>query len=195
MSAKAIAGRHFKTTVHPEVCIATSCIHRLTFPLRENPNLRIHLSPSALHTRGMSHKTFTHTHRVTYAECTVGNHVYYARYLDLLEAARGEFFRALGLPFQRLHNDGTVFPVIEARLRYKGAARYDDVLKIDLWLTALDRVRLNFAYRIVNEADKLLVEANTLHACTSVDDKLKRLPEGLVSELKPYVAAAAGSVT
>jgi len=29
---------------------------------------------------------FVHTHRVTYAECTVGNHIYHARYLDLLEA-------------------------------------------------------------------------------------------------------------
>jgi acyl-CoA thioesterase FadM len=39
---------------------------------------------------------FCHTHRVTYAECTVGNHVYHSRYLDLLEAARGEFIRSLG---------------------------------------------------------------------------------------------------
>ena len=39
---------------------------------------------------------FRHTHRVTYAECTVGDHVYHSRYLDLLEAARGEFMRSLG---------------------------------------------------------------------------------------------------
>jgi len=58
----------------------------------------------------MSHQIFTHTHRVTYAECTIGNHVYYARYLDLLETARGEFFRALGMTFQQLHDNGTVFP-------------------------------------------------------------------------------------
>jgi acyl-CoA thioesterase FadM len=37
-----------------------------------------------------------HTHRVSYAECTVGNHIYHSRYLDLLEAARGEFIRSLG---------------------------------------------------------------------------------------------------
>jgi hypothetical protein len=36
----------------------------------------------------MGDQTFRHTHRVTYAECTVGNHIYYARYLDLLEAAK-----------------------------------------------------------------------------------------------------------
>lgn len=136
----------------------------------------------------MSHQKFIHTHRVTYAECTVGNHVYYARYLDLLEAARGEFFRTIGMTFQQLHDSDTLFPVIEARLRYKGAARYDDVLKIEIWLTELERVRLNFACRILNEPGKLLVEANTLHACASADDKLKRLPEELVTKLRPYLA-------
>ena len=135
----------------------------------------------------MSHQTFTHTHRVTYAECTIGNHIYYARYLDLLEAARGEFFRALGTTFQQWHDGGTVFPVIEARLRYKGAARYDDMLRIEVWLTELARVRMNFAHRILNESGKLLIEANTLHACASPDDKLKRLPEELVAKLQPYV--------
>jgi len=137
----------------------------------------------------MSHEIFVHTHRVTYAECTIGNHIYYARYLDLLEAARGEFFRAVGLTFQQLQNEGFIFPVIEARLRYKGAARYDDVLRIETWLTELERVRLNFAYRILNESGQLLVEAHTLHACTGLDDKLKRLPEALVRKLRPYLAA------
>jgi acyl-CoA thioester hydrolase len=141
----------------------------------------------------MSHQTFIHTHRVTYAECTIGNHVYYARYLDLLEEARGEFFRALGMPFQQLHESGTIFPVIEARVRYKGAARYDEVLRTEMWLTGLERVRLNFAGRIFNDQQKLLVEANTLHACTSTDDKPKRLPEELVAKLKPYVALAASA--
>ena len=38
---------------------------------------------------------YIYTHRVTYAECTVGNHIYHSRYLDLLEAARGEDFQGL----------------------------------------------------------------------------------------------------
>ena len=136
----------------------------------------------------MSHQTFVHSHRVTYAECTIGNHIYYARYLDLLEEARGEFFRALGLTFQQLHDSDTLLPVIEARLRYKGAARYDDVLRLEVWLTALERVRVNFAYRILNAGNQLLIEGATWHACTSTTDKLRRLPEELVAKLKPYVA-------
>jgi acyl-CoA thioester hydrolase len=136
----------------------------------------------------MSHRKFLHSHRVTYAECTLGNHIYYARYLDLLEAARGEFFRSLGMTFQQLQNDDTIFPVIEARLRYKAAARYDDVLQIEVWLAELARVRVDFAYRIFNQHQTLLVEANTLHACTATNEKPKRVPEELAAQLKPYVA-------
>ena len=66
---------------------------------------------------------FQCTHRVTYAECTVGDHIYHARYLDLLEAARGEFMRALGGPVLAWQDADYIFPVIEARLRYRYPAR------------------------------------------------------------------------
>jgi acyl-CoA thioester hydrolase len=102
--------------------------------------------------------TFIHQHRVTYADCTVGNHVYYARYLDLLEAARGEFFRSLGGTLLKWQEAGFMFPVVEAHLRYKMLARYDDLLSIEVWVTTAERVRLNFEYRITNQAGELVLE-------------------------------------
>ena len=140
----------------------------------------------------MSAPIFRHTHRVTYAECTVGNHIYYGRYLDLLEAARGEFFRHLGAPFLQWQQADTIFPVIECHLRYKAAARYDDVLAIEVWITQLEKVRLNFAYRIFNQENSLLVEGETRHVCASLQDKLKKLPEDLVARLRPWLAEPAG---
>jgi len=115
--------------------------------------------------RAMSALVFRHTHRVTYAECTVGDHIYYARYLDLLEAARGEFFRQLGVTFLEWQVRDTTFPVIECRLRYKSPARYDDVLAIEARVTAAEKVRLNFGRRILNQNNSLILEAETFHAC------------------------------
>ena len=132
---------------------------------------------------------FQYSHRVTYSECTVGNHIYYARYLDLLEAARGEFFRSLGTTFLQWQEKDTIFPVIECRLRYKIPARYDDVVAIEVWVTAVEKVRLNFAYRILNQTGALVLEAETFHVCTGVNEKLKRLPEELRSLLKTYLPA------
>jgi acyl-CoA thioester hydrolase len=139
----------------------------------------------------MSNVPFRHPHRVSYADCTLGNHIYYARYLDLMEAARGEFFRWLGHPLLQLQAEERLFPVIEARLRYKAPARYDDVLDIELWPTLVERVRLNFAARIVRPADgKLILEAETDHVCTSLAEKPRRLPEELAAKLKALCPAA-----
>ncbi len=130
---------------------------------------------------------FRHQHRVTYAECTIGDHVYHSRYLDLLEAARGEFMRSLGQPVLSLQAADYIFPVIEARLRYRLPARYDDLLTIEVWMTLVQRVRLNFGHRILNQRGKTILEADTFHACTSRDEKPKRLPSELVAKLTPYL--------
>ena len=133
---------------------------------------------------------FRHLHRVTYAECTVGNHIYYARDLDLLEAARGAFFREIGVTFLQCQERDTIFPVVECHLRYKAPAHYDDSLTIEVWPTAIERVRLNFAYRITNQAGGLILEAETSHVCAALNEKPKRLPEELVGRLRPYLPAA-----
>ncbi len=130
---------------------------------------------------------FRHHHRVSYAECTIGDHIYHSRYLDLLEAARGEFMRALGKPVLELQVADYIFPVIEAKVRYKFPARYDDLLTIEVWMTRVERVRLNFGHRILNQDGKLIIEAETFHACTSRVEKPKRLPEELAAKLKPYL--------
>ena len=130
---------------------------------------------------------FRHTHRVTYAECTVGNHIYHSRYLDLLEAARGEFIRSLGPTVLHWQEKDVIFPVIEARLRFKLPARYDDLLSIEVWPTLVERVRLNFGHRVTNQHGKLVLEAETFHACTGIDEKPKRMPEELAEKLKPLL--------
>ena len=136
---------------------------------------------------------FRHPHRVSYAECTVGNHVYHSRYLDWLVAARGEFIRSLGSTVLQWQERDVIFPVIEARLRYKSPARYDDLLAIEVWPTLIERIRLNFGHRITNQDGKLVLEAETFHACTGANEKPKRLPEELAVKLKPYLRAAIGS--
>ena len=130
---------------------------------------------------------FRHTHRVSYAECTVGNHIYHSRYLDLLEAARGEFLRSLGSTVLHWQENDRIFPVVEARVRYKAPARYDDLLTIEVWPTFIEKIRVNFGHRVVNQHGKVILEVETFHVCTGFDDKPKRVPEELVAKIQPHV--------
>jgi acyl-CoA thioester hydrolase len=138
----------------------------------------------------MNRPVFSCTHRVIYAECTVGNHVYHARYLDLLEAARGEFVRALGSNLLQLQVQEIIFPIIECRLRFKAPARYDDLLTIEVWPTAVEKIRLNFGHRVLNQHQTVILEAETFHVCTGLNDKPKRLPVELVEKLQAQMQAA-----
>jgi len=130
---------------------------------------------------------FRYNHRVSYAECTVGNHVYHSRYLDLLEAARGEFLRSLGMTVLELQERDFIFPVIEAHLRYKFPARYDDLLTIEVRPILAEKIRINFGHRILNQDGKTILEAETFHVCTGLDEKPKRLPEEFVEKLKALI--------
>jgi len=134
----------------------------------------------------VSAQIFRHLYRVVYADCTLGNHIYYARYLDLVEAARGEFFRYLGISLLQLHEHDTLFPVVECHLRYKSPARYDDVLTIELWTTLVQGARVNFGFRILKDERILIVEGETFHVCTGVNEKPKRLPEELAAKLRVH---------
>jgi len=135
----------------------------------------------------MAEPVFRHTHRVIYSECTVGNHVYYARYLDMLEAARGEFMRQLGCSALQWQEAGTAFPVIGMEIAYKGPARYDDLLTIELWVIQMGGVRLTVGFRVLNAGGLLLAEGVTRHICATTDEKPKRLPKDLLEALRPYL--------
>jgi acyl-CoA thioester hydrolase len=138
----------------------------------------------------MGGSVFQHQHRVIYAECTLGNHVYYSRYLDMLEEARGELFRQLGCPFLALQEAGLAFPVLTAQVNYKGMAHYDDLLTVEVFVSELKGIRLNFNYRILNAAGTLLIEGETRHVCASIDGKPKRLPLEIQEKLQPYLVMA-----
>ena len=144
-------------------------------------------SQTAATVTAVSAQIFRHIYRVVYADCTLGNHIYYARYLDLVEAARGEFFRYLGISLLQLHEHDTLFPVVECHLRYKSPARYDDVLTIELWTTLVQGARVNFGFRILKDEKILILEGETFHVCTGLNEKPKRLPEELAAKLRIHI--------
>ena len=75
-------------------------------------------------------------------------------------------------------------------IAYKGPARYDDLLTIELWIAEMGGVRLTIGFRILNVGGALLAEGVTRHICATTDEKPKRLPKELVESLRPYLLSA-----
>ena len=106
---------------------------------------------------------------------------------DLLEAARGEFFRYLGKSFLEYQEEGVIFPVSEVHLKYFAFAEYDDELRIECRLTAIRGARLGFGYRITKGEGVRILEGETLHGCVEASGRATRLPPALKERLQPYL--------
>ena len=111
--------------------------------------------------------------------------VYHATYLRWFEVGRCELIRAAGLSYARMEESGQSLPVVEARLRYRAPARYDDVLDIQTGVVDLGRVRTSFGYRILRAADAMLLcEGETHHGCIDRSGRIVRFSAEVAEALR-----------
>src|SRR6201991_1308184 len=96
--------------------------------------------------------------RVRYAETDQMGVVYHSNYLIWFEVGRVEFIRGLGLDYKRMEiEEGCGITVVDAHLRYRAPARYDDELVVETKLLAARRAVIKFGYRILRVADGALL--------------------------------------
>ena len=135
-------------------------------------------SPDAAAHAGGS--TFKVTYRVIYGDTDRAGVVYYATYLRLFETGRTEYMRQiLGRPYKSMEEGGLLFPVVEAYVRYKSPAMYDDLLDIETQIRNVSPWSITFSYRISRE-NRTIVHGYTKHASTDLKGKLTKLPRGLI---------------
>ena len=117
------------------------------------------------------------TYRVPYADTDQMGVVYYGNYLTYFERARNELLRRVGFTYRELEARGYALPVLEARVSYRGAARYDDLLEIRGWVGWIKPVRLRIDCEVYRD-DRCLAEGHTVHAFVTRDElKPTRMPE------------------
>jgi acyl-CoA thioester hydrolase len=114
--------------------------------------------------------------RVRYAETDQMGVVYHANYLIWFEIGRVDFIRKLGMDYKAMEReDGIGIAVVAVSARYRAPARYDEELVVETRLLAARGPIIRFGYRIVRDADKLvLCEGETMHVV--VDREMKRRP-------------------
>jgi acyl-CoA thioester hydrolase len=113
--------------------------------------------------------------RVLMADTDAMGIVYHANYLRWFEVGRCELIRAAGLSYAQMEASGQSLPVVDARLRYRAPARYDDVLDIQATVIELGRVKLSFGYRILRAHDATLIcEGETHHGCVDHAGRIVR---------------------
>jgi acyl-CoA thioester hydrolase len=108
--------------------------------------------------------------RVRYAETDQMGVVYHTNYLVWCEIGRTELIRAMtGVSYAKLEERGVLLAVAELTIRYHGAARYDNMVRVRTTLTDARSRSVTFEYLITNaDSGERLASAKTV--LVSLDD-------------------------
>lgn len=123
--------------------------------------------------------------RVRYAETDQMGVVYHTNYLVWCEIGRTELIRALtGTSYASLEAEGVALAVAELSIRYHGAARYDNLIRVRTTLADARSRSVTFDYLITNaESGERLASARTVLVSLDGQGRPTRMPEGLRQQL------------
>ena len=119
-----------------------------------------------------------HDIRVIFGDTDQLGHVYYANYLRYFESARAGYWRALGRSYQDLDRWGIAMPVVEANVRYRRPAFYEDLLGVEIEVPEMRGASVRFHY-LVRRGDELLASGFTRHAIIGPTGRPRALPDEL----------------
>jgi len=126
--------------------------------------------------------------RVRYGETDRMGVVYHANYIVYFEVGRTELIRSLGATYAALEEGGLRLVVTETGMRLRAPARYDDELRIETRITAVERVRLRFDYRVLLEGEeRLIATGHTVLASVDEAGRPRRLDGALRSALAAFL--------
>ena len=121
--------------------------------------------------------------RVYYEDTDCGNVVYYANYLRYMERSRTEYLRERGIDLAEWRDRGITFVVVEANIRYRSSARYDDLLDVASTISELTSASVTFATTIHRTKGPMLVKGSVRLACIDASGHVKRIPDAIIKVL------------
>jgi acyl-CoA thioester hydrolase len=130
--------------------------------------------------------------RVRYSETDQMGVVYHTNYLVWCEIGRTDFIRMGGLTYAELERRGILLAVADASIRYHGAARYDDLVRVETTLAAVRSRAVTFDYLITNASTgERLASARTALVSLDRQGRPVTLPQDFRRRLLQSVREAA----
>ena len=130
--------------------------------------------------------THTRLERVYFEHTDFSGVVYHARYLDFLEHARSDYVRMLDVHHAELsagaYGESLAFAVRAMAIEYLGAARIDDVLRVETDRGRLEGARLVFDQRIFRDG-ALILRATVTVVMVNAAGRPRRFPPFLLDRL------------
>jgi acyl-CoA thioester hydrolase len=124
--------------------------------------------------------------RVRYAETDQMGVVYHAHYLVWCDVARTQYLRERGASYRELEAGGLRLAVVDAQLRYRSPARFDDDIRVQCWVRDVATRKVVFGYLIECAADRRrLATAQTGLIALDSSYALSAIPAAVRAALVP----------
>ena len=122
----------------------------------------------------MPHRT---TCRVIYGDTDMMVYAYNGNYLRWFEIGRTELFRAHGLPYKTIEQEGIFLPVSEMHCKFISPVEYDQMLVIETTIDIRVKGGMKFDYTLTGQDDAgVKARGYTKHACVDRNGRVIRPP-------------------
>jgi acyl-CoA thioester hydrolase len=123
--------------------------------------------------------------RVRFSETDAMGVANNSAYLAWFEVGRIEYLRELGHSYADVHAGGMDMVVVEARIAYRRALRFDDAFTVECRCTEVRGATFTFAYELRTDAG-VTTTGETRHACVDrASMRPVRVPAWLVGAVAP----------
>ena len=130
---------------------------------------------------------FDYEYRVRYGDTDKLGISYYANYFVWFEAARTEYFRALGFPYTECEKKGYFLPAVETGAKYHAPSTYDDLVVVRTSVREIRNSSMRFEYQVFHrEPQKLLAEGFSVHVLVDRAMKPARIPAAIKDLVRPF---------
>ncbi len=126
--------------------------------------------------------------RVYYADVDKMGIVYNGNYLRYFEIGRTELMRHFGIPYSLVEEQGYLLPLIEANIKWKGSARYDDTIEIETsFYPDFFNPKVRFEY-VIKTSDKIIAYGYTIHTFVRCEDfRPVRTPKFFIDKIEQII--------
>jgi acyl-CoA thioester hydrolase len=134
--------------------------------------------------------TFHHNIRVRFADTDLQGIVFNGNYLTYYDVAWTEYFRELGLTYQRMLDMNADTVLARTEIDFKSPARFDDILEVYVRVAKIGNSSLIFKFEIYPQGeDRLVGAASSLYVC--IDSKTQK-PVRVPDEMRSLISEREG---
>ena len=135
---------------------------------------------------------FLTTRRVEFSDTDAAGIMHFAAFFRMMEQAEHDLLRSVGLSVVQHDAEGTIsWPRVSAKCDFQVAARFEELLQIEVRIARLGERSVTYAHRFVRDGQPLATGEITAVCCRLAGHsplKSIPIPAAIVVKLRPYVA-------